>query len=147
MSGSATRSLFVAEPPTAFILRTPLVVDCSTLAALLFREHWVVEAEQNIANRLLHAPYLLQAEIANVAIKKSRQGMGQIVQDGIAQLEALAIELHRVQEAEVIALADRYRLSAYDACYLWLAAELKAPLATFDERLATAAKSHLAGLT
>ena len=26
-------------------------------------------------------------------------------------------------------------LSAYDAAYLWLAAELKAPLATFDRKL------------
>lgn len=147
MSGSTERALYVAEPPAAFVLRTPLVVDCSTLAALLFREHWVVEAERSVANRKLHAPYLLQAEIANVAIKKRKQGMGSIVQDGMDQLHAIEIELHRVQEAEVIQIAERYRLSAYDACYLWLAAELKAPLATFDEKLALAAKTHLAGLS
>ena len=37
-------------------------------------------------------------------------------------------------------------LSGYDADYIWLAAELKAPLATFDRKLATAAKAHLASL-
>ena len=51
------------------------------------------------------------------------------------------------EEAEVILLAVRYRLSAYDACYLWLASELKAPLATFDEKMAPAAKAHLVDLT
>ncbi len=40
----------------------------------------------------------------------------------------------------------RYQLSAYDAAYLWLAAELKAPLATFDAKLAAAAQAHLGAL-
>ena len=38
------------------------------------------------------------------------------------------------------------RLSAYDAAYLWLAAELKAPLATFDAKLGKAAQRHLGQL-
>jgi predicted nucleic acid-binding protein len=36
--------------------------------------------------------------------------------------------------------AARYELSASDAAYLWLAAELQAPLATFDQKLAAAAQ-------
>jgi predicted nucleic acid-binding protein len=43
------------------------------------------------------------------------------------------------------ALAMRYRLSAYDAAYLWLAGSLQAPLATFDAKLAGAARDYLAG--
>jgi predicted nucleic acid-binding protein len=42
------------------------------------------------------------------------------------------------------ALAMRYRLSAYDAAYLWLAGALQAPLAT-DAKLAGAARDYLAG--
>ena len=40
-------------------------------------------------------------------------------------------------------LALKYDLSAYDAAYLWLAAELGALLATFDERLGGAARALL----
>jgi predicted nucleic acid-binding protein len=56
------------------------------------------------------------------------------------------IKLHAVKPQEVLDLALRYQLSAYDASYLWLAAELKCPLATFDEKLATAAQTHLSQL-
>lgn len=36
-------------------------------------------------------------------------------------------------------------LTAYDAAYLWLPAELEVPLATFDDQLTQAARKHLAG--
>ena len=39
------------------------------------------------------------------------------------------------------------KLSAHGAAFLWLAAEIKAPLATFDEQLGRAAQVHLASLT
>ena len=58
----------------------------------------------------------------------------------------MAIELHEIDVQAVYALALRYQLSAYDAAYLWLAAELKAPLATFNAKLATAAQAHLSTL-
>jgi predicted nucleic acid-binding protein len=56
------------------------------------------------------------------------------------------LKLHGVDPLAVFALAERYALSAYDASYLWLAAELKAPLATFDRKLGTAAQRHLGEL-
>jgi len=43
----------------------------------------------------------------------------------------------------LLVLANRWSLGACDAAHLWLAAELKAPLATFDQRLAQAARQHL----
>ena len=46
----------------------------------------------------------------------------------------------------VLAMARRYGLSAYDAAYLWLASQLKAPLATFDRKLGEAARQHLGAL-
>ena len=62
--------------------------------------------------------------------------------EGLAQTVAMEIDLRRLDAEAVAALAQRYNLSAYDAAYLWLAAELKAPLATFDTTLGEAAKAH-----
>ena len=59
---------------------------------------------------------------------------------------SMSVELSPVKPAEVLALAQRYNLSIYDAAYLWLAAELKVPLATFDEKLGRAAQTHLGSL-
>lgn len=144
MSATLQR-FFLAEPPAHYLARPPLVIDCSALAGIVFRESWKQEAEQRIRGRALHAPDLLQAEMANVAVKKLRRGEVHIA-DGLAQMAEMQIDLHRIDVQAVVALAVRYQLSAYDAAYLWLAADLKAPLATFDEKLAAAAQVHLASL-
>jgi len=56
-----------------------------------------------------------------------------------------SVDIQRVDadSSALVGLAGRYQLSAYDAACLWLAAELKAPLATFDRRLGDAARTHL----
>ena len=61
-------------------------------------------------------------------------------------IEALNVTLHQIDLTQVLSLALQYKLSAYDASYLWLAAELKAPLAMFDEKLAAASQMHLSNL-
>lgn len=138
--------LHVAEPPAQYRLRAPLVIDCSALAGIVFREAWQDQARQRIEGCSLHAPHLLEAELCSVAVKKLRRGEAHAA-DGLAAASEMAIDLYRIEPQAVAALAIQYRLSAYDASYLWLAAELKAPLATFDEKLAAAARTHLAGLT
>ena len=84
--------------------------------------------------------------MASVAVKKSRQAQPQIAQEGLVLFQSMDISLHPLRALEVVSLALRYQLSGYDAAYLWLAAELNAPLATFDEKLAAAALTHLASL-
>ena len=143
---SAPYHLYVAEPPAQYIARPPVVVDCSALAGMLFEEPWQAQAREKIYGRTLNAPFLLEMEITSVALKKHKQGLEVLVADGLASFKALNVVLHQIQPADVLALALKYKLSAYDASYLWLAAELKAPLATFDEKLAEAAQIHLASL-
>ena len=147
MSRVSNQVFYVAEPPAQYLARPPVVVDCSALAGLLFHEEWEALAAVKIHGRTLHAPFLLQIEIASVALKKHRKGFTDIVTDAIAQYADLDINLYRVEPQDALALALRYKLSAYDAAYLWLAAELKAPLATFDEKLGRAAQIHLASLS
>lgn len=145
-TGYEQRPLYVAEPPPQYLARPPVVVDCSALAAILFEEPWHAQASEKIHGRMLNAPFLLEIEMTSVALKKHKQGFDVLSANGLARFEALNVELHQIQLTEVLSLALRYNLSAYDASYLWLAAELKAPLATFDEKLAAAAQMHLAGL-
>jgi predicted nucleic acid-binding protein len=139
-------ALHVAEPPAHYLVLPPLVVDCSVLAGLLFQEDWERQAGDAIEARTLHAPHLLATEITSVALKKHKQGMPDTAKDGVAAFAQIEIALHDVPPAPVLDLAIRYQLSAYDAAYLWLAAELKAPLATFDAKLGAAAEMHLASL-
>lgn len=137
--------LYVAEPPAAFVGRPPIVVDCSVLTAALFEEESRDEARRILVGKTLHAPFLLDSEIANVAVKKSRGGWPQaIIASALADYEQQTIEFHRPDVQAQYALAVRHGLSGYDAAYLWLAGVLQAPLATFDARLAKAARSHLA---
>ena len=144
---SDQRPLYVAEPPAQYLARPPVVVDCSALACMLFEEPWQAQAAEKIHGRTLNAPCLLQTEIISVALKKHTQGLGMLAVSGLARYDTLDIALHETQSADVLALALRYNLSAHDAAYLWLAAELKAPLATFDEKLGRAAQLHLASLS
>ena len=111
----------------------------------MFDEDWKEQARQQLDGRTLHAPHLLHAEIANVAVKKLRRGESHATH-GLVEAAAMEIELHPINAPAVATLAMQYGLSAYDAAYLWLAADLKCPLATFDDKLAAAAKAHLAGL-
>jgi predicted nucleic acid-binding protein len=145
-TGSAPYHLYVAEPPAQYIARPPVVVDCSALAGMLFEEPWQAQAREKIYGRTLNAPFLLEMEITSVALKKHKQGLNEVVAEGLASFKELNVALHQIKPADVLVLALQYKLSAYDASYLWLAAELKAPLATFDEKLAEAARIHLASL-
>jgi predicted nucleic acid-binding protein len=139
--------LIVAEPPAVYLFRPPLVVDCSVLCAVLFEEPMRDEALRQLSGRALHAPTLLDHEIANVAVKKQCHDWPQeSVALALADYREQQISLHRIDVLAQVALAQRFALSAYDAAYLWLAAELRAPLATFDAKLGLVAQQHLKAL-
>ena len=140
-------SLYVAEPAAQYLQWPPLVIDCSLLAGLLFHESTPEDAAARISGKTLHAPFLLQLEMTSVALKKSKLGQSERAALALAEFDDLAIQLHEIEPKAVLNLALRYKLSTYDAAYLCLAAELKAPLATFDEHLGRAAQVHLASLT
>lgn len=141
-------TLYVSEPPMPYSARPPAVVDANVLAAFVFGEPECEEAMARLHPYTLHAPALLPFEIANVAMNKLRRGQAS-PQDLAARLEGFDFGLIRLAEtppAGVFDLAQRYRLSAYDASYLWLAVELRAPLLTFDGKLATAAADCMVNL-
>lgn len=138
--------LIIAEPAAAYLRRSPIVVDASILAAVLFSESGRGKAEASMAGHALCAPSLIDFEIANVALNKKRRRLidADTLEGAIRDFTELDIERYPITAADLVALAERYALSAYDASYLWLAASLQVPLVTFDERLGAAAKEHLA---
>jgi predicted nucleic acid-binding protein len=139
--------LIVAEPPPALRVLAPLVVDASVVNALLFDEPERDEARKRMAGRQLYAPQLLDYEVANVALQKMRRGLNaDAAATALRLYEGTDIRLLHVDGTALVELAERYRLTAYDAAYLWVAAELKSPLATFDRRLGEAARQHLSTL-
>ena len=141
------RVLYVAEPAPAWTPQPPAVVDCSVIAALLWAETAAAEAQARMGLRSLHAPSLLAYELANVARNKCRSGVPPAVaREGLVAFEDRRITLHEPEPTLVFDTAARHGLSAYDAAYLALAAALKAPLITFDRRLADAAARELGAL-
>jgi predicted nucleic acid-binding protein len=123
------------------------VADATVLAAAIFGEGEQHQAVALLQGRALTAPHLVDYEMTSVALKKLRRERlpDAAVAAALDAYAALAIERHAVDPTAVLSLAHRYKLTAYDAAYLWLAERLEAPLATFDTLLARAAQEHLTG--
>ena len=136
--------LVVAEPGGRYARNPPLVVDCSALAAVLFDEPEREAAARAMAGKELFAPDLLTHEIVSVALKKTNAGYGKLARQALADLDALRLTRCRVDARAQFELAERTGLTTYDAAYLQLALELRAPLVTFDRKLGKAASKILA---
>ena len=117
------------------------VVDCSSLAAVVFEEDWGAEVVPQLKGRRLIAPALLPFELAQVCSTKMRRYPAQgpaLLDQFVAALAYLSLDLEPVGLDELPELAGRHDLSCYDAAYLWLALAHHAPLVTLDRKLAAA---------
>jgi predicted nucleic acid-binding protein len=122
---------------------TGKVVDASVVVALLFNETTQETIVAQLRSASLYAPDLLEYEVANACLKKIRASPGerQPLLEAFSLLNALSIALERINLTEAMALAERTKLSFYDASYLWLAHALDAELVTLDDKLARADKA------
>jgi predicted nucleic acid-binding protein len=143
MPAKSSPPLIIAEAPGRYAARPPLVVDCSVVVAILFDEPNRDTAADALSGMELFAPELLADEFVSVAVRKSRHGQDEVARQALVDFAELKITRCRGDVRAQWRLALEYELSGYDAAYLWLAAELRAPLATFDERLGTAARKLL----
>ena len=119
-----------------------MVLDASAAASILFDEPPGHALDQAIEGCYLTAPTLLPYELARVALKimDLRPGQGPGIDATLRQLARLPVELVAVPPEEIVRTAERHGISAYDAAYLWLAAEVGGRLVTLDRHLATAAE-------
>jgi predicted nucleic acid-binding protein len=121
------------------------VVDASALGALLFGEPDGAAIAGRLGEVGLIAPALLHFEVANVCLKKMRRHPEQrdALVTAFGLLEQMEVGIAEVDHGEVLGLAERIGLTAYDASYLWLARRTGAELVTLDGRLEAAAATGL----
>jgi predicted nucleic acid-binding protein len=113
------------------------VVDASALAAVLLDETTADAIWARLRDHQLAAPALLYFEVANACLKKAKSypEKQEIFHIAVDQLCRIPIQIVDVDFRAISRLALEYRLSAYDASYLWLARELGAELITLDAKL------------
>lgn len=118
------------------------IIDASALAAVLFREPEAEEIASRMRGFMLVSPALLPFEIASVCLKKIRRHPAQrsALLAAYRLLSRMEIIPTEVDLNEAIALAERKKLTVYDAAYLWLARKLGVELITLDQKLVEAAE-------
>jgi predicted nucleic acid-binding protein len=141
MRAERTPALIIAEARGRYAARAPLVVDCSVVGAVLFDEPNREAAARALGGKELFAPEVLADELVSVAVRKSHAGFREVAERALTDFAEMELTRCRCNLHEQWRLALEYDLSAYDAAYLWLAAELRAPLATYDKRLGAAANA------
>ncbi|MGC1562851.1 MAG: type II toxin-antitoxin system VapC family toxin [Bradyrhizobium sp.] len=123
-----------------------IVVDASAVLEALLRtpaakavEKWLFDPRQT-----LHAPHLLDIEVAQVIRRYSAKGEIDSERGRAALADLADLPLHRYPHDFLLPLIWdlRNNLTAYDAAYVALAEALDAPLLTRDRRLAAAAAHH-----
>ena len=113
------------------------VVDASAVGAVIFGEPEGPNVVRQLAGNRLLAPELIFFELASICVKKLRRypEYRRAILDAFTMLKRLAMETVEVDYPDVVLVAERYGLSAYDASYLWLARRLGAELVTLDGKL------------
>lgn len=125
-----------------------IVIDCSATLAWVYCEEnteSIAEVFTRVTERGAWAPGLWRLEVANVLEMGVRRGRHDAAfRDAtLADLALLPIsidaETDRQAWSATLRLAERHKLTLYDAAYLELAQRRGLPLATLDEALRKAA--------
>lgn len=126
---------------------TAFVLDASTVLEWLLREGRAEEADTLMSRSNIEgaaAPRLMALEVANGLRNRMRRGAFTISDRDAMLKDFVQLEIEWDDQAdpmELTQLSDVHGLTIYDATYLALASRLGLPLATFDQRLAQAARS------
>lgn len=124
----------------------PVVVDASAAIELLEDSPLWIDAFERwtVEERMLLAPAHFMFEVANGQLLRRRVPASEVARR-VERLDGVGIEtadrgLRGLLEA--IDLADKHRLTVYDALYLQLAIDVEGELATLDADLLAAAAAE-----
>ncbi|HVA13296.1 MAG TPA: type II toxin-antitoxin system VapC family toxin [Stellaceae bacterium] len=120
-----------------------IVIDASALLDALLRTSAAKAVEDQLfaPGQTLHAPHLLDVEVAQVIRRYTASGEIDSARGRLALADLADLPLRRYPHDFLLPrIWDlRNNLTAYDAAYVALAEALDAPLLTRDRRLAAAA--------
>ena len=123
-----------------------IVVDASVLLEALLRTPAAMAVERRLfdARQTLHAPHLIDVEVAQVIRRYAANGEIDSERGRAALADLADFPLHRYPHDFLLPRVWelRHNLTAYDAVYVGLAEALGALLLTRDRRLAAAAGHH-----
>ena len=123
----------------------PFVIDSSVTAAWILPDEahpLADECQERLAVDHAVVPAIWWFEVRNLLLMSERRGrLDRTASSGAPELLSTypIVEDRLPDEVALLGLAREHSLTAYDAAYLELAIRTKAPMATFDRRLATAA--------
>ncbi len=116
-----------------------VVIDASAVVDFVTRRSGV-DLTGRILDERLHAPHLVDVEVAHSLRRLSASG--ELSDDRVsdARLDAVELRIKRYPHRPLLVRAWQLRdnLSMYDAVYVALAELLEAPLVTCDARIAAA---------
>ena len=117
------------------------VVDASAAAAVMFGEPGAETVAERLVGAHLLAPPIIELELANVCVIKSRRRPDQrdALREAFRRRHRFGIEIVAIDPDAALDLAGETGLTAYDAVYLWVARQAGAELVTLDRELAAAA--------
>ena len=117
-----------------------IVIDASALLEVLLRAPAAAALEERMfaPSETLHAPHLIDVEVAQVIRRYATKGEVDPERGRMALFDLADMPLHRYPHDILLPRIWNLRnnLTAYDAAYVALAEALDAPLLTRDRRLA-----------
>jgi predicted nucleic acid-binding protein len=123
-----------------------IVVDASVLLEMLLRTPAAETVEERLfgGRDTLHAPHLLDVEVAQVVRRYAASGKFDQERGHQVLIDLGDVPVRRYAHGFLLPRVWELRnnLTAYDAVYVALAEALDAPLLTRDRRLAAAAGHH-----